>query len=100
MAIVSMVLGIVGVLISCCIWYIAIPLGIAGIILGILVLRNKKPGKAMAIVGIVLSSITILFGLITMIFYIIFSTNQVLFEEFFESIFGDEFRDILDEIEN
>lgn len=63
MAIGSMVCGIIGVLLSCC-YYVSLPLAVISIVLGILVLKNKKDGKPLAIVGIVLGSITVLIAVL------------------------------------
>lgn len=59
LAIASMVLGIIGILFSCCLWFISIPCGILSLIFGIIALIKRMPGKGMAITGIVLSAITI-----------------------------------------
>ena len=55
-AIAGMVLGIVS-LVCCCSGYFALVLGIIGFILSLVSLIQKKPGKGMAITGIVCSSI-------------------------------------------
>ena len=75
MAVGSLICGILGILLSCCLWYIAIPLAIAGLILGIIVVKNKKGGKNLAIVGIVLSSISIILGIFAAIMFIAVFTN-------------------------
>lgn len=66
LAIGSMVCGIVSMLISC-IFYIALPVAVVGLILGIISLRNKKGGKGMAIAGIITSCITLLFCILIII---------------------------------
>lgn len=75
MAVGSLICGILGILLSCCLWYIALPLAIAGLVLGILVIKNKKGGKNLAIVGIVLSSISIIIGIFAAIMVIAVFTN-------------------------
>jgi uncharacterized membrane protein len=75
MAVASLICGILGVLLSCCLWYIAIPLAIAGLVLGIIVLKNKKGGKNLAIVGIILSAISIIVGIFVAILFIAVFTN-------------------------
>ncbi len=75
MAVGSLICGILGILLSCCLWYFAIPLAIAGLILGILVVKKKKGGKNLAIVGIVLSSISIIIGIFAAIMFIAVFTN-------------------------
>jgi hypothetical protein len=87
MAIGSLVCGIIGLLLSCC-WYIGIPLSIAGLVLGILVLKNKKGGKGMAIAGIVLSSITIVIGIFAVIMFFAFSTSPE-FSNLYEEIYSE-----------
>ncbi len=88
MAIGALVCGIIGFLFSCCLWYIAIPLSIAGIVLGILVIKNKKGGKNMAIVGIVLSSITIVISIVMAIVVLAFMTNPE-FSSIYEEIYNE-----------
>ncbi len=75
MAVGSLICGILGILLSCCLWYIAIPLAIAGLVLGILVVKNRKGGRNLAIAGIVLSSISIVLAIIVVICVIIVFTN-------------------------
>ena len=53
----SMVLGIVALCLGCCFWYISLPLAIVGVILGFVGI--KRPGKGMAIAGIVCSIIAL-----------------------------------------
>lgn len=87
MAIGSLVCGIIGLLLSCC-WYIGIPLSIAGLVLGILVIKNKKGGKPMAIAGIVLSSITIVIGLFALIMFFALANNPE-FSNLYEEIYSE-----------
>lgn len=68
MSIASMVLGIVA-LVSCCIWWISIPCGVIGIVLAVLSLKGQKPGRGMAIAGLVCAII----GLIPAILLVAFS---------------------------
>lgn len=58
LSIASMVLGIVS-LVLFCIWWISIPAGIIGLILGGVSLATKKGGKGMAIAGLVCSLVGI-----------------------------------------
>jgi hypothetical protein len=90
MAVGSLICGILGILLSCCLWYIALPLAIAGLVLGILVVKNKKGGKNLAIVGIVLSSISIIIGIFAAIMFIAVFTNPE---------FGSMYEEILQEFE-
>ena len=52
-SIASMVLGIFSLTFGCCITYVGIATAIAGLITGIISLKDKKPGKGMAIAGII-----------------------------------------------
>ncbi len=61
MAIASMVLGIISVVFFC-LWYIAIPAAIVGLVLG--VLSNKAAKSGMATAGIVLSIIALAVAII------------------------------------
>lgn len=58
MAITSMVLGIVSIVIAI-LWFIAAPVAIAAIILGIISLVKKQGGKGMSITGIVTGAVTV-----------------------------------------
>lgn len=59
LAVASMVCGIVGLVLSCCIPYLPIVLGIVGLVLGVVSLRKQAGGKGMAIAGVVCSIITL-----------------------------------------
>lgn len=72
LAIASLVLGIIG-LCGCCLPIISIPIGIIGLIFSILGLRSRYRGLAIA--GMVLSIITILFS-IMMILAVIVSDSS------------------------
>ena len=67
LAIASMVLGICGVVFGCCFYWIAFVLGVIGLILGAVALAKKTRGRGMAIAGLVLSIITIAFGVIGLV---------------------------------
>lgn len=60
MAIASMVLGIVALLLSCCFYYVSIPCAIIGVILAGVSLKGGKPGRGMAIAGLVCSIISLI----------------------------------------
>jgi hypothetical protein len=84
MAIGSLVCGIISILVNCCTaWFISLPTAIAGIILGIMTIKNNKAGRTMAIIGIVLSSIGALIGIIVLIGCAIVSNNRSLFDQFY-----------------
>lgn len=67
MAVASMVCGIVSLLLVCCFWYVALPAGIVGLILGILSIRGGASGKGMAVAGVVTSGITLLLSILVII---------------------------------
>ena len=67
LAIASMVLGICGVVFGCCFYWLAFILGVIGLILGAVALAKKTRGRGMAIAGLVLSIITIAFGVIGLV---------------------------------
>ena len=64
LAIASMVLGIVA-WVLCCFWYLLSPVGL---ILGIVSLQQKQGGRGMAIAGVVLCGLSVLFGISGLIF--------------------------------
>jgi len=59
LAIASMVLGIVALVFSCCIPYLPAVLALIGVILAGVSLSGGKPGKGMAIAGLVCSIISL-----------------------------------------
>lgn len=67
LCIVSVVLGPLGLITSCC-WCLGIPLGIAGIITGVLgknqVKGSGEQGDTLALVGIITGAIAILIGIV------------------------------------
>lgn len=75
LAIASMILGIVSLVGSCCIWYLTIPCAVVGLILGIIALKNGKDG--MAIAGIVMSAIGLAIALLVVIFVVIYGTDMM-----------------------
>ncbi|MDF2942677.1 MAG: hypothetical protein K0S01_1535 [Herbinix sp.] len=89
MAIAAMVCGIVSFVFSCCLWYLALPLAIVGLVLSIIVIKNKKDGKGMAIAGIVLSSITIIIAIIAIFAVVLFANNESFMSEFYNN-FSDK----------
>lgn len=90
MAIASLVCGIVGILINCCTaWYISLPLAIVGLVMGILTVKNNRGGRTMAIVGIILSSIAALIGIVVLIGCIVVSSNRSLFDQLYNELNRD-----------
>ena len=59
MAVASMVLGLLAILLSCCLYPVAFLLALIGLILGAVAIKKDTPGKGMAIAGLVLSLISI-----------------------------------------
>lgn len=51
-SITSMVTGIVAVC-TCCLWYVALPLGAVALVFGIISLVKKYDGKGMALAGVI-----------------------------------------------
>ncbi|NLL80610.1 MAG: DUF4190 domain-containing protein [Clostridiales bacterium] len=70
LAIASMVCGIVSIVI-CCAWYLAAPLGIAAIALGIINNVKKLGGKGMAISGIITGSFGLLLAIGWFVVYLL-----------------------------
>lgn len=70
-AIASMILGIGSTLFSCCLWFFTLFTSITGLILGIVSLKRDEDGKGMAIAGIILSSVGILFSIFMVFIYIV-----------------------------
>ena len=67
MAVASMVLGIVGFLISCCFYPVTIVLAVVGLILGAVAIKKGPAGKGMAVTGIILSIISLAFAVLLII---------------------------------
>ena len=65
----SMVLGIIA-LVLFCVWYLSIPCAILAVIFGILGIKSK--GKGMAIAGLVTGSIGLVVSVLIIIFLVIF----------------------------
>jgi uncharacterized membrane protein YbaN (DUF454 family) len=89
MAIAALVCGIVSFVFNCCFWFLSIPVGIAGIVLGIISIKNKRDGKSMAIVGIVLSGIAIVLALLLFVACSVITSNESFFNQFYNQIYND-----------
>lgn len=81
MAIGALVLGIVSIVLFC-VPYFTIPASIVGLILGVLSLKNQNGGKGMAIAGIILCSIGLLFGIMMGIGYYALNANGGFMKQF------------------
>ena len=69
-AIASLILGICSFLGSCCVCFLTLVTSITGLILGIVSLKRNEGGKGMAVAGIILSAVGILFSIFVMIIFI------------------------------
>ena len=85
-SIASMVLGIFSLTFGCCITYIGIATAIAGIVTGIISLKNKKPGKGMAIAGVIMSSVALVFLVFCIIFVLTSDTYREMVDEMVKQI--------------
>lgn len=63
MAIAAMVLGICSIVFSC-IWYLSPILAIVGIVLAVVSLKQERPGRGMAIAGLITSIIGIILAIV------------------------------------
>lgn len=69
-AIASFIVSCVALL-SCCVWYVAVLCGVAGIVLGILALRgDNKAQQDLAIAGIVVGGTGLAVGIVAAVLYI------------------------------
>lgn len=66
MAIAGMVLGILSML-CCCIWYVSAILAILALVFSIITVAKNKPGKGMAIAGIVCGAIGLIMAIVVVI---------------------------------
>lgn len=62
-----MILGILSVVLACCCYYLAIPLGVASVILGIVSMKKQESTKGFAIAGIILGCVGFIFAVVTVI---------------------------------
>ncbi len=92
MAVASLVCSIVSLLLSCC-WFISLPLSIASIVLGIIVLNKKKEGRTLAIIGIIIGAATIVICIILVAFttYAMYGNNEFsnYYKEFYQEIYNN-----------
>lgn len=76
LAIASMVLGIIALVLSCCVPYVPILLGLLAVILGGVSLAKKQGGKGMAIAGLICGIITLIPSILLLV------TGAALLSEF------------------
>lgn len=67
LAIASMVLGIVALVLSCCLWYVSVPCAVVGVILGAVSLQGNYSGRGMAIAGLVCSIVSLVPAVIVLV---------------------------------
>lgn len=89
LAIVGMVLGILSLL-CCCVTYLSIVLAVVSLVLSIVSIVQKKPGKGMAIAGIVCSAVALVIGVVAII----------LSFAVFDSLTESDWQQIIKEIQN
>ena len=90
-AIASLVLGAVGIFLSCCCTYLALPAGIVGLVFGIIGARQHSMRQNLAVAGIVLSALAIIFAAICVCVLLImygldFSGLYYGIEDFFDIV--------------
>ena len=90
-SIASMVLGIFSLTFGCCITYVGIATAIAGLITGIISLKDKKPGKGMAIAGIIMSAIALVFLVFCIILVLTSDTYQDMVDEILRQIQSESY---------
>lgn len=83
LSIVSLVLGIVGLLFSCC-CCAGIPFDIAAIVVGILAKKKNVPGQGMALAGIILGAVGIVIYIITVIINLATGSGEAFTNSFME----------------
>ena len=69
MAIAGMVLGILS-MVCCCIWYISGILAILALIFSIITIVKKKPGKGMAIAGVICGAIGLIIAIVMVVGFV------------------------------
>ena len=72
LAIASLIIGIISIC-CCCAWYIGAFLGVIGLALGIVALKDGAKQKGIAIAGIVTSSVGLLLTLLFVVLVVVFS---------------------------
>ncbi len=85
LAILGLVFGILSIL-ACCFWYIALILGIVGLVCSIASKKHSKTGLATA--GIVCSIIGIVLCIVLVVFAVLVGTSDVFTEMMNSSYYG------------
>lgn len=86
-AIASLVLGILS-LVCCCFWYVSGIFAVIGLVFSIIVLVKHKPGKGLAIAGLICSAIGLIIAVIMGIMIIYIGANMSV----------DDYKKIIDQI--
>lgn len=86
-AIASLVLGILSI-VCCCAWYISGIFAILSIAFAIIVLTKNKPGRGMAIAGLVCAAIGIIIAIVMLVMVVVVGTNMS----------ADDYKSIIDNI--
>ena len=86
-AIASLVLGILS-LVCCCFWYVSGIFAVIGLAFSIIVLVKHKPGRGMAIAGLICSAIGLIIAVIMGIMVIYIGMNMS----------ADDYKKIIDQI--
>ena len=83
LSIVSMVLGIVGLIFSCC-CCLGVPFDIAAIVVGIIAKKKNVPNQGMALAGIILGAVAIVIYIITVIINVATGSGEAFSNSFME----------------
>lgn len=92
LAVVGLILSILALIGGIC-YCVAIPFGIAGIIISIIVLAKKKKGKGMGIAGVIMSALAILISVGTIIAFKPMAEDFTKFSENLPEIVEDYQKD-------
>lgn len=96
LAITSMVLALVSIILSCFIPYLSVPMDIAAIILGIFSLvKCKNASKGMAITGIVVGAIMLIFGVLIIVMAVYLVSSGAYSEMFSDPAFQEYFNNLM-----
>lgn len=83
LSIVSLVLGIVGLVVSCC-CCIGVPFDIAAIVVGIIAKKKNCGGQGMALAGIILGAVALVIYIITVIYNFASGSGEAFANSFME----------------
>ncbi len=82
LSIVSLVLGIVGLVFSCC--CLGVPFDIAAIVVGIIAKKKNVPKQGMALAGIILGAVALVIYVITVIINLVSGSGEAFSNSFME----------------